>query len=79
MNSGHSIRISTARPSQGFLSCNIIYNFYPVDTNGRFDHSGSFTLIRDTEVMGGYVMAYNGKRRSQTMHIKVFILTREYM
>ncbi|KAG2172291.1 hypothetical protein INT43_004833 [Umbelopsis isabellina] len=45
---GETIAITTNQPSVGANNCNLIWNFYPADTNGNYLSAGSFTLIRNT-------------------------------
>ncbi|CDH60527.1 predicted protein [Lichtheimia corymbifera JMRC:FSU:9682] len=58
VTSGTTIDLRSNAPSQGFDSCRIIYNFYPVDEQGNYDANGEFTLDRETgSQLEGLVLA----------------------
>lgn len=48
VTAGSTITLSTNAPTHGFNSCNVIYNFYPVDENGDYYPDGQFTINRET-------------------------------
>ncbi|KAI7883291.1 hypothetical protein K492DRAFT_185236 [Lichtheimia hyalospora FSU 10163] len=48
VTSGSTITLGSNAPTQGFNSCNTIYNFYAVDENGDYDPDGEFTINRET-------------------------------
>lgn len=62
MTNGGTIKFTVNNPSNSFNACKLVYNFYPVDSNGNYVANGEFTLIRETkDSMAGFVLAPRGK------------------
>ena len=62
VTNGGTFTLTTPHPSQGFYPCNIIYNLYPVDSNGNYMADGEFTFHRkNSDNLLGFILAPRGK------------------